>query len=265
MVVFEDPCSCVSRFGLAPSNFMFCITPCKAMWHSTSLSGPGFHGRLMCSSPNEAFLDILFAKVYMIVPCPFLWEHRRTRGCIHVQLCMLQVPFCSSAVVAVSSPHSWGRVCRHNSQDESGPETDTVKFRAVVALERVVVHVRVQLLGEIPRAYPYGPPPPPLSLPQQLRSLTLQVIIFVFGSYCWHLNSGASQSGLTQTARNHTSQPSAAAARAASNFSQIKGLFYLVFFSLGPCTVRKQTRLLPFDSMVASGCPRHSLLSIPLG
>lgn len=67
VVVFTEPCSCVSRFspgfGLTHYNFMFSITPCKAMWHSTSLSEPGFHGRLMCSSSNEALLDI---------PCLFL-------------------------------------------------------------------------------------------------------------------------------------------------------------------------------------------------
>lgn len=91
---------------------------------------------------------------------------------------------------------------------------------------------------------------------RQLCSLTLDVIIFVLVSYCWHFNSGAPQSGLTQTARNHTSQPSLTAALVASNFSQIKGLFYLVFFfSLRPCTVRKQTRLLAFDLLVASGFP----------
>lgn len=85
------------------------------------------------------------------------------------------------------------------------------------------------------------PPPslsPLLSLPflssslrlRQLCSLTLDVIIFVLVSYCWHFNSGAPQSGLTQTARNHTSQPFLTAALVASNFSQIKGLFYLVVF-----------------------------------
>lgn len=60
--------------------------------------------------------------------------------CIHVQLCKLQVPFCSSTGVIVtgSSLHSWGRVCRHNSEDESSLETDTVNFRVVVALERMV-------------------------------------------------------------------------------------------------------------------------------
>lgn len=40
-----------------------------------------------------------------------------------------------------------------------------------------------------------------------LYSLSLDVIIFVLVSYCRHFNSGAPQSGLTQTARNHTSQP----------------------------------------------------------
>lgn len=65
---------------------------------------------------------------------------------------------------------------------------------------------------------------------RQLCSLTLDVIIFVLVSYCWHFNSGAPQSGLTQTARNHTSQPFRTAALVASNFSQIKGLFYLVVF-----------------------------------
>lgn len=65
---------------------------------------------------------------------------------------------------------------------------------------------------------------------RQLRSLALDVIIFVWVSYCWHFNSGTPQSGLTQTARNHTSQPPLTAVLVASNFSQIKGLFYLAFF-----------------------------------
>lgn len=69
---------------------------------------------------------------------------------------------------------------------------------------------------------------------RQLCSLTLDVIIFVLVSYCWHFNSGAPQSGLTQTARNHTSQPFLTAAPVASNFSQIKGLFYLDFFFFFP-------------------------------
>lgn len=65
---------------------------------------------------------------------------------------------------------------------------------------------------------------------RQLCSLALDVIIFVWVSYCWHFNSGTPQSGLTQTARNHTSQPPLTAVLVASNFSQIKGLFYLAFF-----------------------------------
>lgn len=66
--------------------------------------------------------------------------------------------------------------------------------------------------------------------PRRLYSLSLDVIIFVLVSYCWHFNSGAPQSGLTQTARNLTSQPSLTALLVASNFSQIKRLFYLGFF-----------------------------------
>lgn len=65
---------------------------------------------------------------------------------------------------------------------------------------------------------------------RQLCSLALDVIIFVWVSYCWHFNSGSPQSGLAQTARNHTSQPPLTAVLVASNFSQIKGLFYLAFF-----------------------------------
>lgn len=65
---------------------------------------------------------------------------------------------------------------------------------------------------------------------RRLYSLSLDVIIFVLVSYCWHFNSGAPQSGLTQTARNRTSQPSLTALLVASNFSQIKRLFYLSFF-----------------------------------
>lgn len=120
--------------------------PCKAMWHSTSLSGPGFNGRLMGSSPSEAFLGIPCRSYRCLydITAPFLLlrllEQSQTRWCVHVQLCKLQVPFCSSTGVIVtgSSLHSWGRVCRHNSEDESSLETDTVNFRAVVALERVV-------------------------------------------------------------------------------------------------------------------------------
>lgn len=106
MVVFEDPCSCVSRFGLAHSNFMFCITPCKAMWHSTSLSAPGFHGRLMCSSPNEAFLDILWHSSFFFcqglydntVPftlrtLPHPWVHSCTT--LDVAGAFLQLGYCS--------------------------------------------------------------------------------------------------------------------------------------------------------------------------
>lgn len=65
---------------------------------------------------------------------------------------------------------------------------------------------------------------------RRLYSLSLDVIIFVLVSYCWHFNSGAPQSGLTQTARNRTSQPSLTTLLVASNFSQIKRLFYLGFF-----------------------------------
>lgn len=78
------------------------------------------------------------------VTLPFLLLLRlsgqsHTHRCVNVQLCKLQVPLCSSGVIVTgSSLHSWGRVCRHNSEDESSLETDTVNFRTVVALERVV-------------------------------------------------------------------------------------------------------------------------------
>lgn len=93
--------------------------------------------------PCLAFAAVL-THVHMMLLYLFFFffdsRDRDTHRCVHVQLCKLQVPLCSSTGVIVtgSSLHSWGRVCRHNSEDESSLETDTVNFRTVVALERVV-------------------------------------------------------------------------------------------------------------------------------
>lgn len=143
MLVFTvvlQMCPQVSLIGSAHYNFMFCIPPCKAAWHCTSLSGPGFQvGRLMCSSPNEAFLSL---------PCLFC------RGMYDFTVSLLLLGSPNTAVLTGhssmalhgadvilmgSSLHSWGEVCRHSSEDQSSLETDSVNVRTVVALERVVV------------------------------------------------------------------------------------------------------------------------------
>lgn len=185
--------------------------PCRAMWHSTSLSGPGFIGRLMGSSPRWSLawhsLPFLHTRPDDVT-LPFLLlrlsGQSQTHRCVHVQLCKLQVPLRSSTGVVVtgSSPHSWGRVCRHNSEDENTLETDTVNFRTVVALERVVACFTYECSYE--GKYPERTPSTTHMVPSLVLLLSLSEATFInFASHyfvlvpcCWHLNSGASQSGL---------------------------------------------------------------------
>lgn len=139
-VVFRVfPCRCVS--------IMFGITHAELCDTAPLYQGQVSLGGWWVPAVSEALLGIpcrSFTRPYDVT-LPFLLLVRvsgqsHTHRCVHVQLCKLQVPLCSSTGVIVtgSSLHSWGRVCRHNSEDESSLETDTVNFRTVVALERVV-------------------------------------------------------------------------------------------------------------------------------
>lgn len=139
-------CFHVSLIGLLHYNVMFCITPAELCDTAPLYQGQVSTGGWWVPGLSEAFPGIPRRSYRCLydIPVPFLLlrlsgrshTHRR----VHVQLCKLQVPLCSSTavIVAGSSLHSWGRVCRHNSGDESSLETDTVNFRSVVALERVV-------------------------------------------------------------------------------------------------------------------------------
>lgn len=142
------PCRCVSMFPWLVwlITTLFCIDHAKLCDTAPLYQGQVLMGGWWVPSPVKpslAFPSVITHLYDTTLPflLPRLSGQSLTHRCVHVQLCKSQVPFCISTGVIVTgiSLHSWGRVCRHNSEDESSLETDTVNFRAIVALERVVV------------------------------------------------------------------------------------------------------------------------------